>query len=84
MDWVKVGDVTHYFGKIDVAIVMLEEELAVGDWIALVWGGELVFEQEVTSMQIEYQNITAAGPGDDIGLQVVDKVKVGVEVYKQV
>ncbi len=84
MDWVKVGDVTHYFGKIDVAIVMLEEALAVGDWIALVRDGELVFEQEVTSMQIEYQNITTAGPGDDIGLQVVDKVKVGVEVYKQV
>lgn len=84
MEWDKVGEVTHYFDQIGVAAITLEDDLAIGDWIALVRDGELLFEQEVTSMQIEHANITAARTGDDVGLKVSEPVKEGTEVYKRV
>lgn len=84
MDWAKVGVVTHYFDRIAVAVIDLHGDLAVGDWIAFARGEELLFEQEVASMQIEHQNITSAQPGDNIAVQVNQKLKVGVDVYKAV
>jgi hypothetical protein len=83
MDWAKVGEVTHYFGKAGVAVLALDDDLEIGDWIAFVRDGELVFEQEVTSMQIEYHDIVAAEPGDNIGLLVAQKVRPGMEVYRR-
>ena len=83
MDWEKVGEVVHYFDRISVAAVILEDTLAVGDWIAFVWDGELIFEQEVASMQIDHVRVTVGYTGDNVGLQVRDLVKLGVEVYKQ-
>jgi hypothetical protein len=84
MDWVKVGAVKHYFDRIGVAVVELQDDLAVGDWIALARGEELLFEQEVVTMQIERQSISSAQAGEDVGLQVNQKVKAGTEVYKRV
>ena len=84
MEWDKVGEVTHYFDQISVAAITLEDDLALGDWIALVRDGQLLFEQEVTSLQIEYANISAGRAGDDVGLKVSEKVKAGTEVYKRV
>jgi translation elongation factor EF-1alpha len=83
-DWHKAGDVTHYFGKIDVVVVELVDELAVGDWIGFVHHDELIFEQEVTSMQIEHQTVEAAMPGDDIALKVERKVREGCEIYRYI
>ncbi len=84
MDWAKVGIVRHYYDRISVAAVELLGDLAVGDWIAFARGGEPLFEQEVASMQIEHQSVTAAQTGDNIGLQVKQEVKAGVEVYKRI
>ena len=84
MDWARVGEVTHYYAQVGVAVVRLEDALAIGDWIALVRAGDQLFEQQVTSMQIEHQNIDYAEAGDNIGLQVREKVKAGTAVYKQV
>lgn len=83
MEWVKVGEVVHYFGNIDVAILELEDELEIGDWVGFVRHEELVFEQEVTSMQIDHQDIQFAEAGDSIGLKVTEPAKVGSEVYKK-
>jgi hypothetical protein len=82
MDWEKVGEVTHYFNRVGVAVIALVERLEVGDWIGFVRNEELLFEQEVTSMQVEHENIMVAEAGDDIGLQVAHKVKNGTEVYR--
>ncbi len=78
------GIVRYYFDRIRVAAVELLDDLAVGDWIAFARSGELLFEQAVTSMQIEHQSVTAARPGDNVGLQADQEVKPGVEVYKRV
>jgi hypothetical protein len=69
--------------RIVVAALTLEGDLALGDWIAFARGGELLFEQEVTSMQIEHQDIESATKGDAIGMKVNQPVREGVEVYKR-
>jgi hypothetical protein len=65
-------------------VVNLEDSLALGDRIALVRHGDLLFEQDVTSMQIEHQAIEYAEAGEDIGLQVAERVQEGTEIYKLV
>lgn len=82
MDWAKVGKVTHYFDRISVAVVELYDTLALGSWVGFVKDEQLLFEQEVTSMQVEHQSIQFAQAGDEVALKVNQKVKQGTEVYK--
>jgi translation elongation factor EF-1alpha len=77
----KIGTVTHYFGKIGVAVLVLEKELKVGEKIRFT-GGMDDFEQEVNSMQIDKQPVVKASKGESIGLKVNEKIKVGDEVYR--
>ena len=77
----EVGKVTHFFSKINVAVVDLNGELRKGDKIKI--KGKLTeFEQEVKSMQIEHNTIDEAGPGDSIGMKVEQRVREGDIVYK--
>ncbi len=76
-----VGKVTHYYQKIGVAIVELEDTLRVGDKIKIK-GGEADFEQEVDSMEVEHQKVEEAKKGDVIGLKIGGKAREGSQVYK--
>lgn len=78
----RVGRVTHYFDRIGVAAITLEDDLAKGDRVQFVRRGQVLFEQEVASMQIDRRNIESARKGDDIGLRVLEEVKEGTEVYR--
>jgi putative protease len=75
-----IGKITHYFGKISVAIVELSGVLKAGDRIH-VKGGTTDFEQDISSIQIEHENVEKAKKGDAIGLKVDEKVREGDEVY---
>jgi len=79
----KVGEVSHYFTKIGVAVVELTAPLRVGDRIA-VKGMTTNFEQTVESMQIEHEPVEEAKAGDSIGLKVADRVREGDIVYRLV
>ena len=76
-----IGKVTHYFPKVEVAVVKLEDNLKIGDQIKLKRGEE-EFEQSVKSMQIEHENLEAVKKGEEVGLKVDQKVKEGWKVYK--
>ncbi len=76
-----IGRVTHFYSKIGVAIIQLEDSLQVGDQIAIV-GSTTDLEQNVKSMQVEHQNIDTAREGDLVGLKVKEKVREGDTVYK--
>jgi translation elongation factor EF-1alpha len=76
----KVGEVTHYYDKIGVAVVEVIAPLKVGDKIKIV-SGDNEFEQEVASMQVEHKNVQSAKKGDAVGLKVDQPVKRG-EVFK--
>lgn len=78
----KVGEVTHYYDKIGVAIVELDASLAVGDEVKFVRGGEDLFNQNVDSMQIEHEQVESAKKGDVVGLKTKEEVKEGAEVFK--
>ncbi len=78
----KLGNVTHYYDRIGVAVIELLGNLNVGDRIKFVRGGEDLFEQNVTSIQMEHESVQKAGKGDDVGLKVDQEVKDGAEVFK--
>ena len=77
----EVGEVTHYFPKISVAVVALKAPLAVGDRIAI-RGITTNLQQTVASMQIEHENVTKAKAGQSIGLKVDQRVREKDRVFK--
>ncbi len=76
-----VGRVSHWYQKISVMGVTLTGHLAVGDTIR-VRGHTTDFTQQVTSMQIWHQNVGKAGPGDEVGIRVAYRARVGDRVYR--
>ena len=76
-----IGKITHFYPKISVAVVELEDTLNVGDKISIEKGEES-FEQIVESMQIEHENIQQAEAGQAIGLKVTEIAKEGSQVFK--
>ena len=77
----KIGEVSHYFTRISVAVVELTDALKIGDRIA-VRGMTTNFDQTVESMQIEHETVKEAAKGDSIGLKVDERVREGDIVYK--
>ena len=77
----EVGRVSHFFTKINVAVVELSSSLSVGDRI-LIKGPTTNFEQTVNSMQIEHENVKVAKAGQSIGLKVDERVRESDVVYK--
>jgi putative protease len=78
----KIGKITHYFGKISVAIVELTDDtLSVGETIHIK-GHTSDFTQKVDSIQIEHQNVPKAEIGQSIGLKVIQHARVDDIVYK--
>ena len=77
----EIGKITHFYSRINVAVMELTDELKVGDQIAIE-GSTTSIEQTVSSMQIEKENIEVAKAGEMIGLKVADRVRPGDTVYK--
>lgn len=77
----EVGKITHYYGKIGVAIIALSDALKVGDRIKI-QGKHTDFEETVGSMEVEHRSVEAARGGDVIGLKVSEKAGEGSTVYK--
>jgi translation elongation factor EF-Tu-like GTPase len=78
---VKIGDVSHYFTKIEVAVVDLTDKLKVGDEI-MIKGATTDFTQKVDSIQVEHEQIDEAGAGDSVGLLVKYRARAGDQVYR--
>lgn len=76
----EIGKITHYFGKISVGIIELKDTLKVGDKVHIK-GNSTDFEQEVTSIQIEHEDVPEAKAGNSIGVKVNEQVKEGDIVY---
>jgi len=76
-----VGKISHFYPKISVAVLDLEDMLKVGDRISIEKESGS-FEQVVDSMQIEHENIDEARKGQSIGLKVNEKTRAGAKVFK--
>ncbi len=76
-----IGKVVHYYDKIGVAIINLEDgSLKVGQQIKFKKGEE-EFTQTIGSLQIEHKNVEEVKKGDAFGLKVDKPVEEGTEVY---
>jgi translation elongation factor EF-1alpha len=70
----RVGTVTHYFDRIGVAVIELSKPLKVGDWVQFM-GRTTEFEQRVTSLQVNHQNIEGGNAGDEVAMKVIEQVR---------
>lgn len=77
----EIGKVTHYYGKIGVAIIELSGGLKVGDRIKI-QSKSAEFEQGVDSMEVDHKSVSEAAKGDVIGLKVPQKTSEAAKVYR--
>lgn len=75
-----VGKITHFYDKISVAVLKLNNTLKVGDKLNLV-GKDGEFKQLIRSIQIEHEQVPVAKKGADIGIKVDKPVKVDKTAY---
>lgn len=76
-----IGEVTHYFGGIDVAIVRFSRPVAVGTKVRFK-GATTDFTETIKSMQYDHQDISEAKKGQEVGIKVGGKVREGDKVYE--
>lgn len=77
----EIGVITHWFDRIGVAVIKLTGALATGDRIK-VKRGDSEFEDTVTSLQIDHENVEKAKKGDDAALKLSQEAHEGARVYK--
>ena len=78
----EIGIITHYFPKVDAAVVKLtKSSLSVGDKI-VIKGHTSDFKEKVASIQLDHAPIQNAEQGMEIGLKVKSKVREHDVVYK--
>jgi len=77
----EVGRVSHFFGRINVAIIEVKDIISVGDQI-LIKGPTTDIEQTVDSMEIEHTKVKQAEAGQSIGMKVNARVREKDIVYK--
>jgi translation elongation factor EF-1alpha len=81
MEGKRIGEITHFYNNLSVAVINLKGKLRIGDTVHIL-GRTTDFRQEVTSMQIEHQAIEEAGPGSEIAMKVVQRVRRRDKVFK--
>jgi putative protease len=75
-----IGSVIHYWSGLGVAGVELSDSLRMDDWVYF-RGATTDFQQRVTSMQLNHRFVNEAHAGQQIGILVADKVRVGDTIF---
>lgn len=75
-----IGKITHYYGKLGVAIVKLVAPLKVGQ-IVHFKGAADDFSQEIKEMQFDHQAISEGSAGQEVGIKVDQKVHENDQVF---
>jgi putative protease len=79
----QIGQITHYYSRIGVAVLVLTGELTIGETIHIL-GHTTDINQQVTSMEIEHNQVQSVGPGMEVALKMTVPVRSGDFVYKVV
>ena len=78
----EIGVVTHYYGRPHAAVVRIEvSELRTGDTIH-VRGHTTDFYQRIEHLEHDHAPVERAAPGDDIAVQVSQRVREGDVVFR--
>jgi len=76
-----IGVVTHYYNRIQVAVMKLSEPVFINDMVHFL-GNTTDFYQKVFSLEINHHKIQSAEGGAEVAIQVEDVVRRGDEVFK--
>ena len=80
-DGEKVGEVIHFYGKINVAVLRCEKPLKVGEKLHFL-GRHTDFEQEVKSMQVEHRSVEEVASGGEVAIKVKQRTRRGDKVFR--
>ena len=79
---VKFGEVTHYFPHVKAAaLLVLKDSIKIGDEI-YIKGHTTDFKEKIASIQLDRAPIQEGKKGQEIGLLVKKRVRIGDSVYK--
>lgn len=79
---IKVGEVTHYFPHVKAAaFLVLKDSIKVGDAI-YIKGHTTDFKEKIKSIQLDRVPIQEGIKGQEIGLLVKKRVRIGDNIYK--
>jgi len=81
MSETKIGDITHYFSDISVAVLEVNRMVRVGDTIRIA-GSSTDFHQEIESMEIDHEDVEKAEPGQAVAVKVKNRVREDDEVFR--
>jgi hypothetical protein len=81
MEEKEIGKITHYFGKVKVAVLALNEPLKVGEKVHFK-GKHTDFSQAVASLQLDHAAIPEGAPGQDVAMLVDSPVHEGDLVFR--
>lgn len=76
-----IGEIIHYFPHVSAGVIKLAKDLKSGD-IIQIKGHTTDFKQAVDSLQVDHVPVAEAKKGQEIGLKVKDRVRIGDAVYK--
>lgn len=76
-----IGEVTHYYSGIEVAIVKFAKLVKVGTMVHFK-GATTDFAETIKSMQYDHKDIAEAKKNQEVGIKVSDKVREGDKVYE--
>lgn len=76
----KLGEVTHWYDNINVAVVKLYAPMKKGDKVK-VKRGEIVFEEIIESMQLNHEPIEVGEKGQEIAIRLIGQTKNGAEIF---
>ncbi len=76
-----IGEVTHFFDKICVAVVRFNQGIVIGEEICFE-GPKGDFSQVLKSMQYEHESISKAKKGQEVGVKTKKPVKEGFKIYR--
>lgn len=82
MSMEQIGEITHYFGNVSAAAVkLIKSGIKSGDKI-FIKGHTTEFKETVKSIQLDHQPIAQGKKGQEIGMSVKSRVRIGDKVYK--
>lgn len=76
-----IGEITHFYGGIGVAIIKFNRAVKVGETVHFK-GAHTDFTQTIGSMQFDHKEIQSAKKGQEVGIKVDNKMREGDEVFE--
>ena len=76
----KLGEVTHWYDNLNVAVVKLRGVIRRGDKVKIK-RGEVEFEEIIESIQLNHEPIEAGEKGQEIAIKLAGQTKDGAEIF---